>query len=423
MAVRIYRGFHPMSYQKSVTDILCTSDGKNSGRIVTVKAQRQRGKSFMIANILLYYGINFRKTKNYYVSPTLKQSKEIFKTIVDATANSGVIKSSNATDLFIRLVNGSSISFKSAEQKDNLRGFTCTGILCVDECAYISDDVINIILPWLDWNKAPMLICSTPFVKSGKFWEYYNYGLSGRDNYYTVDWTDKRYQEDMLKVMPLDRLKEYERQLPKNVFKSDYLGEFLDDDGSVFTNFKKCVKINGISPTDRLFGGIDWGTGNGKDDTVLSLINQYGKQVYLDYFNTVSPTEQVDRIYDNIRPYLNQLVLLQPELNSLGTPMTDMLKKKSQILANKIVGFNTTNQSKNDIVTQLQVGFEQDLLEILPNAKQLNELSTYTAEYNLKTKTITYNAPAGLNDDICIALMLSYNAYKSSTTVGHYHLR
>ena len=423
MAVRIYKGFHPLSYQKAVTDILCTSDGKNSGRIVTVKAQRQRGKSFMIANVLLYYGINFKKTKNYYVAPTLKQSKEIFKTIVDATANSGVIKSSNATDLFIRLINGSSISFKSAEQKDNLRGFTCTGILCVDECAYISDDVINIILPWVDWYKAPMLVCSTPFVKSGKFWEFYNYGLTGVEHYYTVDWTDKIYEEDMLRVMPLDRLSEYERQLPKNVFKSDYLGEFLDDDGSVFTDFKKCVKMNVISPTDRLYGGIDWGTGNGKDDTVLSLVNQYGKQVYLDYFNTVSPTEQVDRIYNDLFPVLNQIVLIQPELNSLGTPMTDMLKKRSQVLANKIRGFNTTNKSKNDIVTQLQVGFEQDDLEILPDDKQLNELSTYTAEYNLKTKTITYNAPNGLNDDICIALMLSYDAYKTSTSFGVYALR
>lgn len=60
MAVRIYKGFHPLSYQKAVTDILCTVDGKNSGKIVTVKAQRQRGKSFMIANVLLYYGINFK---------------------------------------------------------------------------------------------------------------------------------------------------------------------------------------------------------------------------------------------------------------------------------------------------------------------------------------------------------------------------
>ena len=79
MALRVFKGGKMLSYQKAVTDILCTVDGKNSGRIVTVKAQRQRGKSFMIANVLLYYGINFKKTKNYYVAPTLKQSKEIFK--------------------------------------------------------------------------------------------------------------------------------------------------------------------------------------------------------------------------------------------------------------------------------------------------------------------------------------------------------
>ena len=76
------------------------------------------------------------------------------------------------------------------------------------------------------------------------------------------------------------------------------------------------------------------------------------------------------------------------------------------------VGFNTTNASKNDIVAQLQVAFEQEEIKIFNDEKQIRELSYYAATYNMKTKTLTFNAPNGLNDDICIALMLSWNALK-----------
>lgn len=421
--VKKFVGAKMLSYQKAVTDVLCFPEALGSGRIVTVKSQRQRGKSFMIANILLYYAINFKKTKSFYVAPTLKQGKEVFKTIVEAIIRSGIVKSSNATDLTIKLINGSTINFKSAEQKENLRGYTCSGILALDEAAYISDDVINTILPWKDWNNAPMLICSTPFVKYGKFWEYYNYGLVGKENCITVDWCDEKFTEDMLKVMPLERLKEYENTLPKNVFKSEYLGLFLDDDGSVFTDFKKCVKTNSIQPTDKLYVGIDWATGNGNDDTVITMINQSGQQVYLEYFNTTSPTAQIDKIDNVLSPLKKQIVYIQPELNSLGTPMTDMLKNRSQVYANKINGFVTTNKSKNDLVTQLQVAFEQGKIEILNEKQQLSELSTYTAEYNLKTKNISYNAPLGLKDDICIAVMLAYDAYKNGNLIGVYNVR
>ena len=81
------------------------------------------------------------------------------------------------------------------------------------------------------------------------------------------------------------------------------------------------------------------------------------------------------------------------------------------------------NKSKNDLVTQLQVAFEQGKIEILNEKQQLSELSTYTAEYNLKTKNISYNAPLGLKDDICIAVMLAYDAYKNGNLIGVYNVR
>ena len=423
MKVKHFQGIKPFSYQQAVINEV--KDSKGSGKTVVVKSRRQVGKSVLIANLLLYYAINYKGTKNYVLSPTLKQGKNIYKTIINAISGCGIIKSKNATDLFITLINGSSISIKSAEQKESLRGETCTGILCIDECAYISSEVYNIVKPWCDFHKAVTLMVSTPFVKSGFFWEYYNHGLNREYNCVSIDWSDEKYQDDMDFILPPSKLEEYKKLLPKNVFLTDYLGIFIDDDGTVFTDFKKCIRHNEIKPSDRLYLGLDWGAGVESDDTVIVAFNQYGKQVYLDYFNKLTPTQQIDRIEKFIVQYKNQIAVVQTELNSLGTPLTDFLKNRSQLktIINKFVGFNTTNQSKNAIVQNLQLAFEQKEIEILEDEKQSRELATYTAEYNAKTRNVSYNAPNGLHDDICIAMMLAYDAYKNGKIMGVYITR
>ena len=406
-----YIGFTPYTYQRDVIDEL--REAKGTGKVVTVRSRRQTGKSILLANILLYYAINYSKTKSACVSPTIKQSKKLYKEITDAIGSSGIIKNANAQDLEIKLINGSLIFFRSAAQRENLRGYTVSGILCVDEAAFIDDEAFYLVLPWVDYYKSPILITSTPFVKSGFYYNYYQYGFS-RNNYKTIDWTDKKYKEDLDKVLSPEKLEEYRQILPTNQFKSEYMGEFLDDDGMVFTHFKECIEDNIIMPNDKLYVGIDWGNGTDNDDTVISILNQYGKQVYLSYFNNLTPTQQIDKIYSIIQPIENQIVVIQPELNSIGTPYTDLLKNRLQRKSIRVNGFDTTNKSKADIVANLQVAFEQEKIRILDDDKQMRELGCYAAEYNPKTKNVSYNAPNGLHDDICIALMLSYDAYKNN---------
>lgn len=410
-------GFHPYAHQRAVIDAIGKS--KCSYKTVVVKSSRQKGKSFMIANILLYFALNWNKTKNICVSPTLKQAKNIYKTIMDAIEKTGIVKNSNATDLEITFINRSIIRFLSAEMGESLRGYTVTGILCIDECCYISDEVFNTIKPWVDYNKSPILMVSTPYVKQGFFWQYYNYGLEGVNKVITVDWCDPKFKKEMDKILPPERLEEYRKTMPANKFKSEYLGEWLDDDGTVFIQFKDCAKDVQILPNDKLFVGIDWAMGGGNDDTAVAIINDKGEQVFLDYFNNLTPTQQIDRIVEDLNPYMRQIVVIQPELNSLGGVLTDNLKERLQGRA-RIEGFNTTNQSKNELVMDLQTAFEQKTITILNDSKQMRELSFYTAEYNPKTKNVSYNAPLGLNDDLCIALMLAYNAYKNKKRCGGY---
>lgn len=376
----------------------------------------------MIANLLLYYALNNKKYKCYCISPTLKQSKSIFNTIYDAVSASGLITKANAADLEIKFINSSFIFFKSAEQKDALRGYTAD-FVCIDECCFISDDVYYIVAPWADAKQAPVLMVSTPFIKEGFFWNFYNYGLEGINNTVTINWSDEQFKEDILKILPLEKLEEYRRMLPTNQFKTEYLGEWLDDEGVVFDNFRECIKNNSLNTYDQLFVGLDWASGVDGDETVISIINGRGEQVYIDGWNNLNTTQTIEKIVGIIQPYLPQIASITTETNSIGKPYTDLLTEKlPQVHRTKVKGFTTSNSSKADLVSDLQVAFQENKITILDDDKQKRQISIYSAEYNPKTKNVTYNAPRGLHDDRVMALMLSYHGYKEKQTTGYYSL-
>lgn len=420
MATINCKGFTPYKHQRAVIDEL--KDAKGTGKRVVTLSSRQKGKTFMIANLLLYYALNYNKQKCFCVSPTLKQSKSIYNTIYDAVEGSGIIKKANAADFEIKFINGSTIYFKSAEQGEALRGYTAD-FLCIDECCFITDEVFYIIAPWVDAKKAPVLMVSTPFVKEGFFWRFYNYGLEGINNTVTINWSDEQFKEDIQKILPPEKLEEYRRVLPKNQFKTEYLGEWLDNEGVVFDNFKECIKSNQLNNYDQLFVGIDWASGVDADETVISILNGKGEQLYDDGWNNLNTTQTIDRIMGIIQPYINQIVSITTETNSIGKPYTDLLTEKLPINhRNKVIGFTTSNTSKAELVSDLQVAFQEGKITILDNDKQLRQLSTFSAEYNPKTKIVTYNAPRGLNDDRVMGLMLSYRGYKEKQSTGFYYI-
>ena len=418
----ICKGIHPFSFQKDVIDEVVNAKG--TGKKIVVRSRRQIGKSTLITNLLLYYAINFDGTKNYCVSPTLKQGKKLYKSVVKALTKAKIIKSANGSDLSIVLKNESEINFKSAEQNEALRGETVTGLLCIDEMAYIPDYVYDIIRPWTDFHKAVTLMVSTPFVKEGYFWTYYNYGLEKSHNTVLIDWADyEKYKTDLDKILPPEQLDEYKAILPKKVFLTEYLGQFIEGGGLVFDFFKEAQRLVSIQPKDKLYIGIDWSNQANKDYTVVSMINQNCEQVKLAYWNDLTPLKQIEKVYAELEPYLNQIQAIVCETNSLGTPYTDLLKERLQVShQNKIKEFVTSNTSKNDLVGKMQVALEQGTISLLPDNKQEREFSYYAAEYNPTTKNITYNAPSGLNDDTVMATMFALYGFNEYKTTGVYSI-
>lgn len=387
--------------------------GKGSGHIHICKSKRQVGKSLLLIGELLYFSINHKSTVNGCISPTLNQSRKLYKEILKITQDTGVIKKKNDSLLEIEFINGSTILFKSAEQRDNLRGYTYTGLLCIDEAAYIQDEIYSIVKPSTDVHKTPVLIVSTPKFRLGFFFELFAKGLTG-DYPNITSYDFNNFDTSML--LSAEALEMYRQMLPKNQFLTEYLGEFMDSDSSVFVGFKDCIREPKNNDYKEIYVGIDWGNGTNNDDTVICGINERGEQVFLEYFNNKSTTEQIEYIshYISNQP---KIKMIYAEYNSLGKPLTDLLKEKTKI---KIVEWITTNESKARIVSQLQVAFEQKKITLLNDDKQTAELAMYEATYNMKTGNVSYNAPNGGNDDICIGLMLALECKNKCKKTGHY---
>ena len=389
--------------------------GVGSGHIHIVKSKRQVGKSLLIIGELLYFAINNPKTVNGCISPTLNQSRKIYKDILNAIEKSGVVKKKNDSLLEITFINDSTILFKSAEQKDNLRGYTYTGLLCIDEAAYIQDEVFSIVKPSTDVWRCPVLITSTPKFRLGFFFELFNKGLTGAKGISSYDFNN--YDTSVL--LSASALEMYKQMLPKNQFLTEYLGEFMDSDSSVFTGFKECVKLPLNDDYKQLFVGIDWGNGTNNDDTVICGLNERGEQVFLEYFNNKNTTEQIEYIYFYLKPFLPKIKNILCECNSLGKPLTELLR--SRIGKTGLVqDWITTNDSKARLVSQLQVAFEQKQITLMDDEKQTAELSMYEASYNMKTGNVSYNAPNGGNDDIVISLMLALESKITTMKTGQY---
>lgn len=398
-------------------------DAFHSGRIFVVKSKRQVGKTTMAENILLKVAIEHNGTLSCLVEPTLDQARRVYKEMVKAIEETPIIKRKNDSLLELELINGSTIIFKSAEQRDNLRGFTVTGILVVDECAFIQDDIFDILQPTTDVHSAPILLISTPKLKQGFFYRYYSAGLSG-DNPGIVSIDFNQYDTSYL--LPKDKLEQYRTMMPKAQFTTEYLGNFLDSDSILFSNINECVS----TPTqgwNELYVGIDWGSGAGGDYTSVCGFNERREMVFIDYFNDKSTFEQARYIADLLALNGGKVKNVLAESNSIGTPMIALLKdeldkRNKRDISHLVTPFVTTNSEKVRLVNQLQVALEQKAVTLLDDRGLLVQLSAYEATYNPKTNNVSYNAPQGLHDDNCISTMLALDALEGGRRTGVYTL-
>ena len=379
-----------------------------------VKSKRQVGKSVTCEVLLLYYAINKMNSTSICISPTLNQSRKIFKDIVKTIQNLPIYKSSNATTLEINFYNNSTILLKSGEQQSGLRGYTCSGCLIFDEATFIPDSVIFECMPFADAHGCPVLLTSTPKFKNGVFYEWYKKATEGEKNFHYYDINEW----DTSALLSPERLEMYRKSVAPSIFRCEYLGEFIEAVSELFGDVKKLVGTT-ITPSQNIVAGVDFGTGNGGDDTSLTIMNDHKEVIKCYAFNDLEPLQTIDFIIDKLITFNVKKVVL--ESNSIGKTYISLLKKKisEKGLRIQVIEFLTTNQSKREIIESLQIECLNGTIQIPNDNKLMLEMVGYEMQ-KTTNGSITYNNSSNsIHDDMIISLALALYALKT----GRYNVR
>jgi phage FluMu gp28-like protein len=230
-----------------------------------------------------------------------------------------------------------------------------------------------------------------------EFWQWYQRGLAS-DN---ADWQSFHAPSSDSPILSGDELEDIRRNTPERVFRQEYMAEFLEDGGAVFRNLRACIK-----PTYPAIGpfvmGVDWGRMD--DYTAIVVIDTAHNQVMeVDMFNQIDWALQRGRIEALYRRWRPQVILA--ERNSIGDPNIEALQQAGL----PVQSFTTTAASKQQVINALALAFEQSAIIIPDHADLLQQLQAYSAE-RLSGGTFRYSAPAGLHDDLVIALALAWRA-------------
>lgn len=171
----------------------------------------------------------------------------------------------------------------------------------------------------------------------------------------------------------------------------------------------------------RYYAGVDTAQGVGGDDSTISILDEEGEQVASFYHNKVSIYE-FSEIVNDLGKWFNY-AYLTVERQGFGVPLLERLRKKYEYMnlhkhkqfnqqtgKQRIqLGFNTTQVSKNIMVTDLKEQFELEMI-LINCSETLNQMMLFV-EKDGKTGNKRGNEN---HDDLVIAIGLAIQGMKAN---------
>jgi len=208
---------------------------------IILNCGRQSGKTSITAILALHHALYHSGALVLVLSPSLRQSGELFKKIVGfyrSLENPKPISPAAETALKLELENASRI-ISLPGKEETIRGYSGVSLLIIDEASRVSDDLYFSVRPMLAVSGGKIILLSTPFGKRGFFYETWVNGEEG--GWHTVKITAKQCPR-----IPHDFLEEERRALGEWWFQQEYCCEFRASVDSYFTQ----DEIRGAITTD-----------------------------------------------------------------------------------------------------------------------------------------------------------------------------
>lgn len=333
----------------------------------------------------------------WWVAPSYKTSEAGWRPLTQMCASlrhPRILKAEKT----ITFPSGGLVAVRSSEIFDNLRG-EGLDLVVLDECAFQREEVwTEVLRPALADRKGSALFISTPN-RCNWFYDLYNTQYSQPDL-----WRSWQLPSASNPFLDPSEVELARQSLTDEVFRQEFLAEFIQEYGSVFRNIENVSILEPQSPhPDRRYvAAVDVATSS--DFTVICVMDIENKeQVYLSRFNRVDYPELESRIAQVYNDYHLNLIVV--EVNGIGKPVIDHLLEKGL----NVAPFLTTHAAKSHIVLGLKSALEHSKVKLLNNEIQKKELLAFEEKGSVNG-SFSYSAPSGLHDDCVMALAMVWDA-------------
>ena len=356
----------------------------------------------------------------YYFAPTYSQGKKI---IWDAMDRDGfkfldhfpkeIIKKKNDSDLKIELINGSVVQIVGTDNIDSIVGTNPIG--CVfTEYALQKKEAWDLVRPILKENGGWAVFIFTP--------RGMNHGWKilqiAKEN--PKEWYHEVLSIENTKVLTNEDVEQEIREgMPRDLAEQEFYCKFIEGAGAFFKGVDECIdkEVFEIRLDRKYQLGVDLAKVN--DYTVITPFNlntfQVGKQ---DRFNQIDYNLQKAKIEMSYHKYAKGKVWI--DSTGVGEPIYDDLKERIKL----VEPFHFTENSRKDLLVNLQILLEQRKIKIPNDPILIDELKSFRYELSEKGQgKVKICVPDGLHDDCVMSLALAvwnipdkpiliYNQYK-----------
>jgi hypothetical protein len=243
------QGLDPDPWQR---DFLRCAD-----RQVLLNCCRQSGKSTATAARALHEALFLPRSLILLLSPTQRQSGELFRKVRDAYGALGrpiPAVSDAPSEARLELANGSRVIGLPGDEA-TIRGFSRPALLLIDEAAKVPDALYRAVRPMLAVSRGRLVCLSTPFGQRGFFFREWH--SENRWRRFRVTW------RDCPRIAPAF-VEAEAASTGQNWVDQEYNCLFTALEGLVYPDFEASLTDDPpAAPAGaRYVGGIDWGFNN-----------------------------------------------------------------------------------------------------------------------------------------------------------------
>ena len=391
-------------------------------RFIVYRSGRQVGKTMSTAVKIVHYAlfapllsdIITNECVIVIAAPTQNQASIMFDKIRNLVIKNDFLSTyiirNTQTELWLNFLDNTGMSKiitrATGETGTGLRGYS-PNIIVADECSFIKTDILRAFLPSGMATKAKVWLTSTPFSKSGYFYEACQ---NSKPKNPSGMWTEFHVKSLENPLINQDTIFiEEMKRLTKEEFTQEVEGEFLDIGDALIPNSLIMEAIVDYIPKGktRYYMGVDVAR-TGRDETVFTVISVDESEVVSIediYSESQSNIVQVaGRISDMVRDYNIETVYIDE--TGLGGGLVDLCREQNA----PVRGVIFTLHEKADMYKNLRLLFENHRIKLKQINKLVYQLSYLRREY---TETGIMKIKSDEHDDYPDSLVLSCRSVSS----------